>query len=366
MRTGGAMIVMAASIIAQPVLLASLQREPVSPPASLGELLGREGFEKVPLQRRFGNHLWLRASLNGRSAKLVIDNSAPVTLIHRDSVGTYGLALINTHEPVLSLFGPTGETYGRSLLHSLRIGQHVFSDLPVAVANEAVSLDPPEYLIVGKLKPNAKRRKFSSYCKIENVNGLLGADVLRKSSAVLDCGHQVLYLAPISTASGRSKRLAAFLRDRGFTRVPMHLTHDGQYSVDAVINGQSTRLLVNTGASFTVLGRKAGAAMHVRGAPLRFAYALESGSLRQISGGWAKDVMIGDFSMHDVDITLVDVSPKILRLEYSEEKTAGMLGLENLSFNYAVIDFADTSLYLRRADHRSALFSSRTIEDSSR
>jgi predicted aspartyl protease len=318
----------------------------------LAAFCASQGFEQTKLQRRFGNHLYLPTWINGKPGNLVIDNSAPTTVIHRESADTYGLSLSPTNQRVSNVWGATADTYSAGKLRTLQIGHRTLTDIPVLVASEAVWLTPPEFLIVPKLIPRSKTRKISSYYHVEAVNGLLGADVLKKTSAVIDCGHQMLYTNPSGPDAASSERLAAFLAYRGFTRVPIRLTRDRQCEVDAAINGHPTRLLVSTGASFTFLGREAGATARVFAAPLRLAYDLGSGHLASISGGSAKDLAIGDFIVHYTDVTLADVSSQILRPNVPEETNSGLLGIEVLSMNYAVIDFGSMNLYMRRPDRR--------------
>jgi predicted aspartyl protease len=323
-----------------------------APPSSLASFYASQGFDRTKLQRRFGNHLYLPTWINGKPGNLVLDNSAPTTVIHRESAGTYGLSLSPTSQRVSNVWGATADTYSAGRLRTLQIGHRTLTDIPVLVASEAVWLTPPEFLIVPKLIPRAKSRKISSYYHVEAVNGLLGADLLRRTGAVIDCGHQMLYTNPGGPNTPSSERLAAFLAYRGFTRIPMRLTRDHQFEVDAAINGHPTRLLLCTGASFTFLGREAGATAHVFAAPLRLAYDLGSGRLVSISGGSAKDLAIGDFIVHYTDVTLADVSSQVLRPNVPEETNSGLLGIEVLSMNYAVIDFGSMNLYMRRPDRR--------------
>ncbi|HEY2103706.1 MAG TPA: aspartyl protease family protein [Chthoniobacterales bacterium] len=323
-----------------------------APPSSLASFYATQGFDGTKLQRRFCNHLYLPTWINGKPGNLVIDNSAPTTVIHRESAGTYGLSPTPTNERVSNVWGATPDTYSAAKLRALQIGHQTLTDIPVLVAREAVWLTPPEFLIVPKLIPRAKTRKISSYYHMEAVNGLLGADVLKRTGAVVDCGHQMLYTNAAGPNGATSERLAAFLSYRGFTRIPMRLTRDHQFEVDAAINGHPTRLLVSTGASFTFLGREAGAAARVFAAPLRLAYDLGYGHLVSISGGSAKDLAVGDFIVHYTDVTLADVSAQILRSNVAEEANSGLLGIEVLSMNYAVIDFGSMNLYMRRPDRR--------------
>lgn len=323
-----------------------------APPTSLAAFYAAEGFDETKLQRRFGNHLYLPTWINAKPGNLVLDSGAPTTVIHRESVATYGLSLAPTHQRVSNVWGPTQDIYSSSKVRSLQIGHQTLHDVPVLVASEAVWLTPPEFLIVPKLIPRAKTRQISSYYHVEAVNGLLGADLLKKTAAVIDCGHQMLYTSSRAAQPATSERLAAFLGYRGFTRIPMRLTRDHQFEVDAAINGHTTRLLVSTGASFTFLGREAGAAAHIFAAPLRLAYDLGYGQRASISGGSAKDLMIGDFIVHYTDVTLADVSGQILRSNVPDEANSGLLGIEVLSMNYAVIDFGNMTLYMRRPDRR--------------
>jgi hypothetical protein len=321
-------------------------------PSSLAAFYASQGFDQTKVQRRFGNHLYLRTWINGKSANLVIDNSAPTTVIHRECADTYGLSLSATNQRVTNVWGVTPDVYSASKLRSLQIGRQMLTDIPVLVASEAAWLTPPDFLIVPKLIPRSKTRKISRYYHVEAVNGLLGADILKKTGAVIDCGHQMLYTNSQGGNSATSEKLAAFLAYRGFTRIPMQQTRDHQFEVQAAINGHPTRLLVDTGACFTFLGREAGATAHVFAAPLRLAYDLGYGHMEQINGGSAKDLSIGDFIVHYTDVTLANVSNQVLRPNIPEEANSGLLGIEVLSMNYAVIDFGNMTLYMRRPDRR--------------
>lgn len=345
-RVLGALSIAASLCFATPVLL------PQPPPSSLAAFYTSQGFDQTKLQRRFGNHLYLRTWINGKPGNLVIDNSAPTTVIHRESAATYGLSLSSTNQRVTNVWGVTPDIYSASEVRTLQIGHQVLTDLRIVVASEAAWLTPPDFLIVPKLIPRSKTRKISRYYHVEAVNGLLGADVLKKNGAVVDCGHQMLYTNPHGGNLATSDKLAEFLAYRGFTRIPMQQTRDHQFEVEAAINGHRTRLLVNTGASFTFVSRTAGAEARVFAAPLRLAYDLGYGHMESISGGSAKDLSIGDFIVHYTDVTLADVSNQVLRPNVPEEANSGLLGIEVLSMNYAVIDFGSMTLYMRRPDRR--------------
>ena len=322
------------------------------PPGSLAAFFASQGFDPIHLQRRFGNQLYFTTSVDGRPGKLIIDNSAPTTLIHRDSAVTYGLSLTPTTRHVSNMWGGMAETYSISQLRSLQIGSRTLSEIPITVADAATWLNPPEYMIVPKLIPRSKKRDLRFYVHVEDVNGLLGADLLQKVGAVLDCGHQMLYTSPRESSASTSEKLAAILAYRGFSRIPMRLTRDHQFEVDAAINGLPTRLLVNTGAPFTFLGREASGRAHVFSTPLRLLYELPNRSLASLNGAAIKDLKIGGFIVHYTDVTVADVSNDTLRPNSSEEANSGVLGMEVLSLNFAMIDFGNMTLYMRRPDRK--------------
>jgi predicted aspartyl protease len=308
--------------------------------SSISDFFSSQGFSEDRLQRRFGNQLFFDASVNGRRAALMIDTSEPSTVIHRESAGTFGLLVAETGQRVRGAFGEQGGTLGRSRIAALRIGNQTFSDVPVLVENQAARIDPPEFLPIAKLKWNAKRKKLSHYTRIESVDGLLGLDLLRRTGAVLDCGHQRLFTSNSGPNAGASQRLAAFLADHGFARIAMRRTGGSQVEVPATINGRSTHLLVDTGSSFTILNIQTAVASAVFSAPERLAYDIGGNRFERLSRGTVRQLVIGGFELNNADVNLAEIP------------NPALLGIDQLSMNYAVIDFANMTLYLRHPDRR--------------
>ena len=314
---------------------------------SLQNVVTSQGFADVRLQRRFGNHLFFTTSVNGRPAALMLDTSAPICVIHRASAGTFGLALNGTPRSVTGVFGEAISDFGRSKIASLRLGNRVVSDVPVEIAEQAARVDPPEFLPIAKLKWNAKRKDLHFYTRIDPVDGLLGTDVLRRCGAILDCGHQMLYLGPNGASAAASQSIAAFLADRGFARVPMHLSRNGKYEVAATINGHATQLIVDTGSSFTLLGRQVSVAAGVFSAPVRLAYFTGGNHLEPLSSATVKELAIGHFRLENADVNVANISEAVLRSSVAGDANSGLLGIDELSMNFAVIDFGTSMLYLR-------------------
>ena len=84
--------------------------------------------------------------INGKPGNLVLDNSAPTTVIHRESAGTYALSLSPTNQRVSNIWGTTADTYSTSKLRTIQMGQQMLTNIPVVVASEAVWLTQTQLL----------------------------------------------------------------------------------------------------------------------------------------------------------------------------------------------------------------------------
>src|SRR5438067_5937918 len=104
-------------------------------PGTLAGFLSGQGLVGVKLERRFGNHLFVPVSINDRRAALMIDTGAPVTLIDKNSAGTFGLKVENSTINVGGAFGKRWEHYGMSTAKSIAMGNCVVTNVPVALAD---------------------------------------------------------------------------------------------------------------------------------------------------------------------------------------------------------------------------------------
>src|SRR5207302_3642666 len=108
-----------------------------------------------------------------------------------------------------------------AIAHSLKLGALTLVDEPVVVvdlggsARASRSIHEPE------------------------IDGILGADILFPTGAVLDCQKQLLILKTDPESSGK----APGLEFRGFRSVPIRVSETYNLYVDAVINGEPARLM---------------------------------------------------------------------------------------------------------------------------
>lgn len=276
-------------------------------PAALKTFLERDGYGGSPLQRRFGNHLFVNTVINGKRTALMVDTGCPYTLIDRASARKLGLGLKETKE---ELTGVTGEAkrFALSNLATLAMGNCTFINVPVQVADEA--------------QINELSRP--------HLDGLFGAHEMAKFGMVVDCTRQMIYVNPKGPSAASSQKLAQFLAGRGFVRIPMRFDTGHHLQVDAQINGHPTRLIVDTGAFTTLLSAPAATEYGTSMSPRFSAHGEGIGNVRQLS--------VGDLTINNAEVMVANVAKMV---------GTGLLGEEYLSWNFGVVDLGGMNLYLR-------------------
>jgi predicted aspartyl protease len=302
------------------VQMAAAADAPGSGPGSLKAFFAGEGYAGAPLQRRLGNHLVVSALIDKKHVGLLIDTGSPLTLIDRNSVATLGLTAQKTKAPVGRAFGATGEHFSMSKLNTLAMGNCMFTNVPVAIADTS---------------------DMNNYSRLLHMDGLFGAYEMMKFGIVIDCARQMLYVSPRGPSSATSQKLAGFLTSRGFTRIPLHVTSDHHFDVEATLNGHPVRLVVDTGAGTTLLAKEAAIQAGVVPTPLPVRADMGDGRIHGLNGGRVRELAIGGFKVLDAEVDLGHLSDRF---------GAGLLGEEHLTFNFAVIDTVGLSLYLRHPD----------------
>ena len=321
----------AAALVCLPTLISEGAAAAPSSGGTLRDFFASHGFGGAPLQRRLGNHLFVSANIDGRHTALLIDTGAPVTLIDKNSAGMLGLSVKSTNATAGGVFGKRWERYGVSKLNSVAMGNCTITNVSVALADES---------------------DLNYYTRLSHIDGLFGTREMLKFGMVIDCARQEIYISPTGPNTGTSQQLAALLAGRGFTRIPLRRTANSHFDVLAAINGRATRLIVDTGAITTLLGKEFAIQSGV--IPGTFGgrrMVAGSGSLRvAISNGIVKQLQIGDFSIANAEVMLAPIDSAVLQSKVAGESNAGLLGEEYLSFNFAVIDIGGMALYLRHSD----------------
>ncbi|HEX8371529.1 MAG TPA: aspartyl protease family protein [Chthoniobacterales bacterium] len=277
------------------------------------------GYSVVALERGGMNRLALSARLEGEPILFLVDTGAALSAIDRASVKKFQL------EPPPDRRIPRQRTLnGRKAdvvwLRDFRIGEMKLGGLPMMVM------------------PAGKH--FADY-KNGTLHGLLGADVLHLYQAVLDCGSGRIFF---KTDPNVKVDLAGTLRAAGFRAVPLQQRH-GHYYVECKLRKFPFSLLVDTGAFVTLLKRENIELFGVRS---------EETKLKQRSlNGTAAEVRLVPPEEHQLSIAGMPLrqpvgathDPMLNRALGDGE--LGILGLDLLAANGAIIDFESLMLYLR-------------------
>jgi predicted aspartyl protease len=283
-------------------------------------------FEALPLELSRQNHLIVRAFINGKLALLGVDTGAPVSAIAVSRQRHYGLDPIPSTPklpPKLMINGAL-DTVG--IAKSLRIGALTLVDEPMV----AIDLGPES--------------RTASLPGEQEIDGILGADILFPTRAVLDCQRRLLIL----NLEPQSRTLTPGVDYRGLRSVPIHVSEGYNLYVDGAINGVPALLMVDTGAFATLLHRSFVKRMKI---PLRdtpFSSAAVNLKLRNVQIARIRRLSVGSIDIVSHNVGVMDLAGLIHGgLLAAKPPVAGLLGSELLQRHHGIIDFGTRRLYLK-------------------
>jgi predicted aspartyl protease len=302
-----------------PTLSGAAGKGSSSQPAALKTFLEGQGFGGSPLQRRFGNHLFVTTIMNGRRTALLVDSGCPYTLIDRSSARRIGLGVKETKSYVTGVTG-AAQRYGVSQLATLAMGNCTFVNVPIGVADAA----------------------DINNMRGPHLDGTFGAHEMSRFGMIVDCARQMIYVNPRGPSAAATQRLAEFLSGRGFTRIPMHFNPEHHLEIDAAINGHPERLIVDTGAFSTFLSASVAYAAGASISGVNLMIGSATGGALPGKVARVQELALGNLIVHNAEITIGE----------SKMVGAGLLGEEYLSWNFAVIDVGGMNLYMRPPEKR--------------
>jgi len=311
---------------------------------NLAGVLSKRGLAGAKLERRYGNHLFVSVSINNRHGALLIDTGSPNTLIDRNSVNTFGLAMEKTDSTVGGLFGRSWERYGTSKVKSIAMGNCMVTNVPVAIAD------------LSGMNPEHSASATGSHIAdkaLTHLSGVLGACEMIKFGIIIDCTRQMFYINPNGASSVVSQNLANFLTSRGFTRIPMRLNANDHFDVEGALNSHATRFIVDTGSANTLIDTQVAVKSGTGVTALSgFGAGGAGGLVEGVNRTGVKELAIGNFKLANAEVVVAHVSGDILLSKSAAESNAGVLGQDYLSTDFAVIDMGGKALYLRHPDTR--------------
>jgi hypothetical protein len=174
------------------------------------------------------------------------------------------------------------------------------------------------------------------------VDGVLGADILTRHKAVINCQARFIFF---KIDWSRPLQLARFALSQNFTKVPLRREDNGAFTVPCAIGGQPGRLVVDTGAFLTTFNELSLKLRGIALQPTRATARFTSGLARRMTVGQINDFTIGDFKVPPSKFGAANLPG--FALEQGNTRIDGILGIDLLFNSHGIIDFDSMSLFLK-------------------
>lgn len=285
-------------------------------------------FQSLRLERSRQNHLLVRAFINGKPALLGVDSGAPISAISLSRVKHFGLTPVSPNSEIPSRLQINGAFNRVAMARTLQLGALTLIDEPL------VAID---------LGSSTKAAKLMNE---QAIDGILGADVLFPTQAVLDCRAQTLTLKVDPRVQGG----VPGMNYRGFSSVPIQVSPGYNLYVDGTFNGRRAKLMVDTGAFATLFHQRFVRRMKI---PLRSSpYSSAGVNLKQrgVQLATISSFSVGSVNMKSKEVGVIDLEGLVRSpLLNASTPVAGLLGAEILRRHSGIIDFGTRTLYLKAA-----------------
>ena len=283
-------------------------------------------FEALPLVRSRQNHLLVHAFINGRPAWLTVDSGAPVSAIALNRREYFRLKPITAKSSLPARVQINGAFNNVAIARELRIGGLILADEPV------VTVD---------LGGSARAARMAHEPQID---GIIGADILFPTQAVLDCERQLLVLKTDPNVVGS---FPGFSR-RGLRAVPIQVSDGYNLYVNGSVNGRAAKLMVDTGSFTTLLHRSFVRSMRIATRETPYSSSAVNLKERGVRVAHIRKLSVGSVDIVGKEVGVIDLEGLIHDgLLEGSPPVAGLLGAETLRRHHGVIDFGTRTLYLR-------------------
>jgi predicted aspartyl protease len=327
------------------LLAACFYLAPGGPPAAAADeakavdgleaYLKRLRYEPIPFFRSEDNKLLVNAELGGKRHRFLVDSGWGFTTLSPKSAA--GLKTLREMGGVME-----DSALGRLTNTSLVVMEKL-------VLGRAQFLNQPAQ--VGRLTGDYVRFPFV---------GILGFDFLVRNFCLIDCGGNRLYVRGGEPSEAEKKAMAETLRRSGFTEIPMR--YDYCMMVEVKINGEPVPLLVDTGASFSMVDDavqkrlslptakqdQPATGTRINGEVNGLIVGVGSVGARTLRVVKLDTLQIGDRVAKHVHFGTANLTPRSRTGAGSAAaEVQGLLGIEMLTRHGAVIDLAGSTLWLR-------------------
>ncbi len=283
-------------------------------------------FQALSLERSRQNHLLVRVEINGKPALLGVDTGAPVSAISAARRSHFGLTSIPGTSRLPARLRINGGFNRVTIAHRLRIGALTLVDEPMV----AIDLSAPA----------RASREFHE----QEIDGILGADILFPTEAVLDCKEQILFMKIDPDVKGT----VPGINHRGWKTMPIRVTEGWNLYVDSKLNGKPAQLMIDTGAFTTLIHRSFVKEMRLKTRDTPYTSGAVNLDERGLQLAVIRRFAVGPYLVKGKEVGVMDLDGLIHGdLLKGKPPVAGLLGSEFLRRNHAIIDFGTRTLYLK-------------------
>ena len=284
-------------------------------------------FEALPLERSQQNHLLVHVLINDKPARLVVDTGAPVSAIAQNRRKHFGLRSIPIKSKLPTQLHINGGFNRVAIARRFKLGALGLLDEPVVLIDMSSSTRAARAL------------------NEEPVDGILGADILFPTTALVDCETQMLILKVDPRFSGTVPGYDF----RGLRSVPLHVSNNYNLYVDGKVNGTDAKLMVDTGAFATLMHQSFIRSMKLPLRKTRFSSAGVNLKERGLQLATINQLSIGNIHFRRKEVGVMNLEGLIHGgLLNAKPPVAGLLGSEILRHHHGIIDFGTLTLYLKR------------------
>ena len=181
----------------------------------------------------------------------------------------------------------------------------------------------------------------------QEIDGIIGADILFPTRAVLDCERQLLILKTNPEVFGS---VPGFDR-RGLRAVPIQVSDDYNLYVNGSVNGKPARLMIDTGSFATLLHRSFVRRMRIATQQTPYSSSAVNLKERGVRVARIRKLSVGSVDIIGKDVGVIDleglIHERLLEPRDGGAPVAGLLGGETLRSHHGIIDFGTRTLYLR-------------------
>jgi predicted aspartyl protease len=142
---------------------------------SLNKFLRKKSYHSIKLKRTATNHFEIKVKINGNNGRFILDTGASNSCVGFDEIKTFGLVTESSEHKAAGA-GTAEIDTEISKENKLQIGKYKLKNI------DLVLLDLSHI-------NNALKKQNA-----EEINGIIGADILEKGKAIIDYKKKKLYL----------------------------------------------------------------------------------------------------------------------------------------------------------------------------